>query len=37
VKRSRKQRRADMRAARREWEARQRAHLANLDPEESAA
>jgi hypothetical protein len=37
VKRSRKQRRADLRAARREWEARQRSNLEHLDPEESAA
>jgi len=35
VKRSRKQRRADLRAARREWEARQRAEL--LDDQASAA
>jgi hypothetical protein len=36
VKRSRKQRRADLKAARREWEARQRADLGLPDEEDAA-
>jgi hypothetical protein len=36
IKRSRKQRRADLKAARREWEARQRADLDRPDEEDAA-
>ncbi|MCW2766327.1 MAG: hypothetical protein JWO11_2286 [Nocardioides sp.] len=36
VKRSRKQRRADLKAARREWEARQRAEVDRPDEEDAA-